>query len=128
AFHTSVELTRAGTAARRAELRERVARRLRQEQELVVALEWFQALPSRIHGITAVDVQLKRGWSANELTRFRHDVVLSAGGAPEPQPVSEELTWAQVGSVSTLGEMLRERRPAALVVRGVPNSRVDVAV
>jgi acyl carrier protein len=94
----------------------------------VVALELFQTLPSRIQGITAVDVQIKRGWYANELSQFRHDVVLSVGGASEARPVSEELTWADVGSVASLSEMLRERRPATMVVRGVPNARVNVPV
>jgi amino acid adenylation domain-containing protein len=128
AFQTSVELTRAGAGVSRGELRERVARRLRQEQELVVAIDWFEALPSRIQGITAVDVQIKRGCYANELSRFRHDIVLSVGGASERQPISEELTWAQVGSVDTLGDILRERCPTALVVRGVPNARVEEAL
>ena len=83
AFHTSVELSRAGAMVGRDEVREAMARRLRQDQELVIAQEWFEGLPSRIEGITAVEVQIKRGWAANELTRFRVDVVLSVGGPAE---------------------------------------------
>src|SRR4030095_8206097 len=74
------------------------------------------------------EVQIKRGWFANELTRFRYDVVLAVGGAPERQQSSEELEWVQVGSVEALCQVLRERCPAALVVRGVPNARVAEAV
>ena len=127
AFHTSVELSRASAGARREEVRERVARRLRQEQELVVEPGLFEGLPATPHGVVAVEAQLKRGRSPNELNRFRYDVVLQVGAA-EREPAFEELAWAEVGSVAALAEALKKRRPAALVVRGVPNARVQEAV
>src|SRR5262249_21379054 len=83
---------------------------------------------TRVEGIAAVEVQIKRGGSGNELTRFRYDVVLAMGGAVERERISEELTWAQGGSLEALHEVLRERRPAGLVVRGGPNARVAKAL
>jgi FAD/FMN-containing dehydrogenase len=50
AFHTSVEVARAGAGVRREELREGVRRRLRQEPELVVGPELFAGLGARIAG------------------------------------------------------------------------------
>jgi amino acid adenylation domain-containing protein len=128
AFHTSVELSRAGASAGKDEVREGVARRLRQEQELVIAQEWFEGLTSRIEGLTAVEVQIKRGWAANELTRFRYDAVLSVGGASDDARAVEELEWKQVRSVEALGELLGRRGAAPLVVRGVPNARVTTPI
>jgi SAM-dependent methyltransferase/acyl carrier protein len=127
-FNTSLELAKAEGAVRRAELRERVARRLRHEQELVVGQEWFEGLRSRIDGISVVEAQIKRGWAQNELTRFRYDVVLAVACAADGPGPSNELSWEQIGSVQALGELLRNRSAAALVVRGVPNVRVMAAV
>jgi amino acid adenylation domain-containing protein len=128
AFHTSVELARAGAATGRDELREAVARRLRQEQELVIAPEWFEGMQSRIDGLTAVEAQIKRGWSANELTRFRYDAVLSVGGPPEPARSVDEIKWEDVRSIEALAGLLDRRQDAPLIVRGVPNARVSTAI
>ncbi|WP_147137132.1 non-ribosomal peptide synthetase [Nocardia ninae] len=55
---------------------ERVRRSIAAEQELLVAPEYFQALAGLEDEIAVVDVELKRGWAVNELTRYRYDVVL----------------------------------------------------
>jgi len=57
-----------------------VRRLVRQEQELMVAPDFFAALGEHLPGIHCVDVMLKRGWHHNELTSFRYDVVLKVGG------------------------------------------------
>jgi amino acid adenylation domain-containing protein len=128
AFHTSVELTRASAGVKREELRERVAWRLRQDQELVVAPGLFEGLRAAGDETITVEVQLKRGRHSNELTRFRYDVVLQVRGPAEREPALEEVTWREVGSVAALAATLDERRPAALVVRGVPNARLQQAL
>jgi SAM-dependent methyltransferase/acyl carrier protein len=128
AFHTSMELSRAGAATKRQDLRERVARRLPQEQELVIAQEWFDGLRTRIDGITAVELQVKRGWASNELTRFRYDVVLQVRGEPETVAATQELEWAQIGRVDALRDRLQETQPGTFVIRHVPNARVLEAI
>ncbi|MGH7586664.1 MAG: amino acid adenylation domain-containing protein, partial [Gemmatimonadales bacterium] len=90
AFHASVEVARAAAGTQREEVREWVGRRLRQEPELVVTAELFAELATRIAGVTAVEVQVKRGRSENELTRFRYDVVLEVGGTGAAPRISEE--------------------------------------
>ena len=124
AFHTSVEAERAAPDTRRAELRERVARRLRHEQELLVSPAFFTRLAERMPEVTAIEAQVKRGVCDNELTRFRYDVVLEVGGTASAADSHEELPWKQVGSVAALADALCRRPPAALVIRDVPNARV----
>jgi len=127
-FHASVELAWSGVEARREEIADAVRRRLRQEPELLVAPELFAGLAARVPDVTAMETQLRRGWSENELTGFRYDVWLEVGGDAAPQAVDEELSWDNVGSVAALRATLSERRPASLVVRDVPNARVAEAV
>ena len=82
-LHTGIEVGRASQQTSVGELRERVWRRIRQEQELVIEPEFFRVLGEAIAGITGVAMEVKRGWEHNELTRFRYDVVLQVeGGAP----------------------------------------------
>ncbi|MFC0105616.1 amino acid adenylation domain-containing protein [Kibdelosporangium aridum] len=57
-------------------VRERARRAVSVEQELLVAPGYFAALADALGDIGAVDVQVKRGRSVNELTRYRYDVVL----------------------------------------------------
>jgi amino acid adenylation domain-containing protein len=126
-FHTSVEVARAGMGTRREDVREWVRRRLRQEPELVVGPELFAGCVARIAGVTGVEIQVKRGWSGNELTRFRYDVLLQVGGGAEGEPLKAERAWQAIGSLSALRAVLQEQRPEALVVRDVPNARVAEA-
>ena len=88
AFYASVEMARADPAATREDIRARVKQRKRHEQELLVRPEFFERL--RTGGAAAVEceVQLKRGRAANELTRFRYDVVLQVGPPSAQVPPS----------------------------------------
>jgi amino acid adenylation domain-containing protein len=129
AFHGSVERACAGGGVLREEMRDRLARRLRQEQELFVGPLFFDRLRGSLEGIAGIEVHLKRGWGVNELTRFRYDVVLQAAATAEsPTRAVDELAWDDVGSLATLAEMLKARRPPVLMVRGVPNARVHESV
>jgi amino acid adenylation domain-containing protein len=128
AFHASVEVAWAGAGARREEIDDGVRRRLRQEPELVVAPELFGGLAARVPDVTAMEVQLRRGWSANEIAGFRYDVWLEVGGATAPTAVPRDLSWDSVGSISALRAALSDQQPDALVVRGVPNARVAEAM
>ena len=128
AFHASVELTRATADTAAEVIRRRVARGMRHEQELMVAPEFFAALGARVAEIGAVEVQLRRGWEANELTRFRYDVTMAIGEPSQTEPPAEELAWEAVRSLEGLADFLRQQEPPALVVRGVPNGRVREAI
>jgi len=147
AFHASVELARASGSLPAAELARRVRRRVAQEEELVIDPAFFHALAHRWPAIRRVEVQLKRGRHANELTCFRYDVVLHvgppapaaapavmAGGAAAPV---RRLQWEADGlTLAALERILRggaERgrdaagAAAAVAVAGIPNARLAAA-
>lgn len=128
AFHTSVEVTRAGAGVRREEIQKAVQRRLRQEPELVIGNEWFAELAARVPEITAVETQLRRGWSANELTAFRYDVWLEVRSNAPQDAVPAALDWESFRTLSALQTHLSVHKPDAVVIRRVPNGRVAEAV
>ncbi len=79
AFYTSVEMHRAAGSLAVSELVRQVRRRVAEEEELVLDPAFFFALPHHLPGIRQVRVMLHRGRHANELTRFRYDVILEVG-------------------------------------------------
>jgi acyl carrier protein len=94
----------------------------------VVSPELFAGLAARVEKISGTELQVRRGWSANELTAFRYDVVMEVGGAAGGFLPHDEVTWQQVGSLAALRAKLTARRPHPIVVRGVPNARLTEAI
>ncbi|MEV2240430.1 amino acid adenylation domain-containing protein [Micromonospora sp. NPDC049891] len=117
AFHTSVERHRAGPGESDDTLRARVRHRVSEEEELVIDPRYFQALRHRIPGIADVRVRPKRGRFANELTRFRYDVVLTAGVVVPPA----DCPWREWTSLTALRDQVGGD---VLALRDVPNARV----
>ncbi len=125
-FYASVELHRAAGSLPAAELARRVRRRTADEEELVIAPALFHALARRLPAVRRVQVLLKRGSHANELTRFRYDVVLHVGPrqpAPAAAPV-EELRWPEALTLADLAARLARQAPGALAISGIPNARL----
>lgn len=122
AFHFSVELARASDSMKAAELRERVRQRMAAERELVVDPGFFRLFQSRHPEISRVEIQPRRGWWHNELTRFRYDVTLEIGGQAGEVPDYESCEWKEVGRL----EGWKPRLP--LCVRGIPNARTEADV
>jgi acyl carrier protein len=130
-FHASVQVQRAPATLSRAQLRQRVQDSLHTEAELVIDPEFFWALPERLRQIRQVEMQLKRGETHNELTRFRYDVILHVGEVESSKSLLEVpwLEWQQAGlTVAGLRQRLLETPSEVLGVRGVPNARVQEAV
>ena len=106
-------------------VRERVRREMLAEQELLLAPEFFAALPQHLPDIAAVQVQLKQMGAVNELSGYRYDVVLRK--APVPARSVAHLPcepWQRFGSLARLGEYLRSRQLAELRVTGVPHAGI----
>jgi amino acid adenylation domain-containing protein len=124
AFHASVQLHRAAPSTPIPELARRIARQVEAEEELAVDPDFFLALARGLPAIRRVQVLLKRGRYANELTRFRYDVVLHVGGAESGETAAGEDQGSQAWeSLADLERRLAER-PAALLLAGIPNSRL----
>ncbi len=106
-------------------VRERVRREMLAEQELLLAPEFFAALPQHLADIAAVQVQLKRMGAVNELSGYRYEVVLRKA------PVSVRSVahlpcqpWQRFESLARLGEYLRSQQLPELRVTGVPHAGI----
>ncbi|KUI10580.1 hypothetical protein AU190_20985 [Mycolicibacterium acapulense] len=108
-----------------ATVRDRVRREMLAEQELLLAPEFFTALPAHLGEIAGVDVQLKAMGAVNELSGYRYEVVLRK--APEvARSVAAIPTevWQRFGSLAALAEHLIRRDPSELRVTGVPHAGI----
>ena len=106
-------------------MRERVRREMVAEQELLLAPEFFAALPQHLPDIAAVDVQLKKMGAVNELSGYRYEVVLRK--APVSVRSLAHLPcepWQRFESLARLGEYLRSQQLPELRVTGVPHARL----
>ena len=124
-FHASAQLYQAPDSLSCDALWQRVHTRVRQENELVIAPQFFHSLQQRFPQITRVEINLKRGRARNELTCFRYDVVLHLGGPAE----EIECEWLDWDRDSLNLNILRERftwiLPEVLGLTGVPNARLQ---
>ena len=120
-----------GGADAAALLGERVRREMLAEQELLLAPEFFAALPQHLADIAAVEIQLKAMGAVNELSGYRYEVVLRK--APVPVRSVAHLPsqpWQRFGSLAGLGDYLRSQQLPELRVTGVPHGGIgpDVAL
>ncbi|HLY88514.1 MAG TPA: condensation domain-containing protein, partial [Acetobacteraceae bacterium] len=108
-----------------AQLQPIVDKAMRLEKELLLDPDFFLALQEHVADIAGVDVQLKRGTLANELTRHRYEVVLYKRG-------SEVTSLAHIpaldfgddiADLAALEQRLAGAR-RALRVRAIPNGRI----
>ncbi|MFC4464298.1 amino acid adenylation domain-containing protein [Streptomyces xiangluensis] len=106
-------------------LRAGISRAVAREKELLLAPEWFTALPDTLPGVSGVDLRVRRGVHHNELTRHRYDVVLRTGTAPGPDAAdTPTLTWGErLAGLDELAAELAALEPV-LRVTGIPNRRV----
>jgi len=121
-LHAGIELARGAASTSVGELRERIARRLHQEQELVVEPAFFEAMGQELEACGGITIELKRGHHDNELTRFRYDAVLWGRDRVRACPAVRQEPWSAIGSPQALRERLGERLP--LAVRGMPSARL----
>lgn len=121
-FHSAVLLGKAATTLRVAELRKRLDRAVSQDKELVIDSQFFRALPGNVPGFSAAEVHLKRGRSANELTRHRYDVTLHVGEQIGARVVCEPLyAPTAIKSPRQFEAALKERLWSTVHVTGIPN-------
>jgi SAM-dependent methyltransferase len=126
AFAVSVELFRADAELKLDELRGRVRKRLRLENELFISPAYFVALKVLHPEISSVEVRPKRGAFDNEMNRFRYDVVLRVGVARPTEIEPAWLDWsADRPGLEAIEGMLRRERPEILGIAGIGNARVE---
>jgi amino acid adenylation domain-containing protein/non-ribosomal peptide synthase protein (TIGR01720 family) len=125
AFHASVQLDQAPDSLSRSQLRQRVQKRIAQEQELVIDPTFFIALKQHLSQIGRVQIQPKRGHSPNELTKFRYDVTLQVGADVDTTQEFPWLDWQQQQlTLVSVRQLLEKTEPEILGLRRVPNTRI----
>ncbi|MDC0671967.1 non-ribosomal peptide synthetase [Nannocystis radixulma] len=123
-LHAGVELHRAPDVLQRDELAARIERRVRDEEELLVAPAFFRGLPRQMPELAEVRLRHKRGRHHNELSRFRYQALLRVDPAPGPAaPAIVWHDWSGVG-LSELGRRLAAGEEAVVAISGVPNARL----
>nr|QPI18727.1 nonribosomal peptide synthetase [Chromobacterium vaccinii]UTQ11565.1 NRPS [Chromobacterium vaccinii] len=121
-FAAAVELRQSEPEVDAAALQRRVSQRLLAEKELLLAPDFFSRLREQLPQIGAVDIRLKRGEAANELNRYRYEVVLRKGPCQARSLASAAAEpWSSLGSLSACRERLSVGGDA-LRVTGVPNA------
>ena len=125
AYHASVQLFRAADTADVAELRGRVARAVRHEEELVLDPKLFQELGRRWPKVGAVRFAPKEGAYSNELSRFRYDVTLQVGSSVVAVPPKHWVPWDQLQRWrADVDARLVARPDDAIGVRGFRDRRL----
>ncbi|HKV34449.1 MAG TPA: amino acid adenylation domain-containing protein [Pyrinomonadaceae bacterium] len=125
ALHASIEQHKAEAGVSPEQLRQRVERRIEQEEELVIDPGFFTALKQNLPQISHVEVELKRGRYHNELTRFRYQVLIRVG---PNQAQEENLSWIdwreKRWDLSELRQRLVQDQPESLALTNVANARL----
>jgi amino acid adenylation domain-containing protein len=122
-FHTAVELQRAADEVTVAELRQRIARAVAQERELLVSPRFFDAWAAARQRVCMLEILLKRGYSTNELTAFRYDALLHCD-LPRAHTLECELQWQGLDETTGLIESRLRRGAVGIAIRNVPNYRI----
>ncbi len=129
AYHTSVQLHKASGETKLESLRQRISQARRNEEELVLAPEWFEDLPRRIEKAGRVETFLKAGTYDNELSRFRYDVRVKLGDKEQLAEPELWLNWDERGEWRRRLQAAVQQMPqCALGVRGIRDGRVMPAI
>ncbi|QQZ16549.1 non-ribosomal peptide synthetase [Rhodococcus sp. 21391] len=122
-FATGVQIAHADADTTAVVIRDRVRRGIAAEQELLLAPEFFTALPTLIPDIGGVDIQLERLRAVNELSCYRYEVVLRKKPAKTRSLADVPSTsWQRFGDPTALRQFLTGRRPDRVRVIGVPHA------
>ena len=127
-YAVSVEAAGANTETHADELRQRVRRRVEQEQQLVLSPSFFLAAARGNSRVSSVGIFLRRGSRDNEMTRFRYDATLRIG---PKAPLREIPFFTPPGAGWTLEGVrakLAGNRAEALGFARIGNARVAADV
>jgi amino acid adenylation domain-containing protein len=102
AFHTSVELAKAGAALPLDELRQLIRKRVADEEELILDPAFFHAVKEHLPQVSHVEILPKRARLQNEMTRFRYQVIIHIGEQFAPVASSSWLEYQHVTKARTL--------------------------
>ncbi len=125
-FMTDVELEKSPQDLSVKQFKSRLEKRIRQEQELVIAPEFFYGLQKELPRIKYVDVQLKKSKYSNELTKFRYDVILHIDKNIE---TVKDLYWVDYKKddygINVIRLFVENNKPDIIGITNITNGRLD---
>ncbi|KGI78497.1 hypothetical protein LF63_0103185 [Oleiagrimonas soli] len=123
-FASAVQSNQAAPDTPVGQLQHHIRQAMLTEKELIVAPSFFAQLPQHLDDLGAVDIQVKKGRYANELNRYRYDVVLRKGPVSARSANSfPQRSWEEhIGSTKQLATYLEQNRPRFLRVEDIPNA------
>lgn len=127
-FHVSDQIERSPALMTKTTLKQIVANRLMNEDELMVDPDFFYALRQQNPAIGRVEMQLRRGRIWNETTRFHYDVFIYV--EPKTAPLTPQWHhWQQKNlSLANVRQFLANSQPDLYCVTGIPNARIQKEV
>ncbi len=122
-YHAMDYLPRAADTTSIGTFRNVVSNRVRIEEEFVADPAFFYMLPQLLPQITGVDVQLRKGASQNETTKYHYDVWLYVHQPVEVVKASVTGNWQEIQSIDQLEKLLAENAGSVVEINNIPNSR-----
>lgn len=122
-YHAMDHLQRASDTATIDSFSQVVKNRVRIEEEFVADPAFFYLLPKLIPQITGVDVQLRKGQSSNETTKYHYDVWLYIGSPFEVAQVQLMREWKNLKTIDQIEKLLTANTNTILEVKNIPNGR-----
>ncbi len=98
----------------------------RNERELLISPTWFRQLPDQIASISSVNLSLKSGSFANELSRYRFDATLVVGECDGNLATDrfQKLRFDEITEIQdVLVNLSRRSEDKLLKIEGIPNAR-----
>jgi amino acid adenylation domain-containing protein/non-ribosomal peptide synthase protein (TIGR01720 family) len=123
AYHTSVEFFQAPDTLTKEALRQRIQKRMLEQEELLIDPAFFKAFLTSVGRQGWVQMQLKRGRAHNELTRFRYDVLIHLDRQEAMDDEARSIDWQQAGNIAAIQQQL-QAHPVELHVQHVTNGRL----
>ncbi|SDJ55952.1 amino acid adenylation domain-containing protein [Pedobacter sp. ok626] len=122
-YHAMDHLSHAKNETTLSEFKEVVNNRVRIEDEFVADPGFFYLLPKLLPNITGVDVQLRKGQSQNETTKYHYDVWIYVNSEHTTTKPDHRLLWEELKSIDLLEQQLQTHQGQIIEVRDIFNER-----
>lgn len=127
AFYTSLELYHAPATMEVDQFIKNVQARGSEENELVIATSFFRQLKDRYPQIKDIQVLPKRGRYANELSKFRYDVVIQIASAEleHAECTVKVVDWEREAlTLDVAASYLKAETQFPIFIKNIPNKRL----
>ncbi|MDM8558174.1 amino acid adenylation domain-containing protein [Candidatus Parabeggiatoa sp. HSG14] len=129
AFHASVQLHKASASFSKQQLQQQIQEDIRLETELVIDPDFFIALKQHFPQISHVQIELKRGYSHNEMTQFRYDVTLYINHDIAEETEIKWYDWQQDElNLSRVSSILETSQVEVVGFKQIPNARLSTQI